>query len=300
MKSQMYKPIVYLIILSALFLSACAPDQAEYYQPEAPGDYSVEEMNDDSGSDNSYVSGIPHSTERLVIMNAEMTIEVEDPSVAMDVIAQMAQTSGGFVVSSNLSQRIGAKGIEVDYATITIRIPAKNLTQSLKSIEALAVKVLSKNQSGQDVTKEYTDLQSRLRNLEDAEEQLRQIMENSEKTEDVLSVYRELTKVTENAEVIRGQIKYYDESIAYSAVSLTLITHEELEPVTIGGWEPAGIARNAIQALVDALQFIVNILIWLLLFVVPVLLVLSLPFVAVSRIYKAFKKKKSKGKAGDN
>ena len=56
------------------------------------------------------------------------------------------------------------------------------------------------------MTSDYTDLQSRLRNLEDAEEQLRTIMDSAFNTEDVLTVYNRLVEVREQIEVIKGQI----------------------------------------------------------------------------------------------
>ncbi|PKN87347.1 MAG: hypothetical protein CVU46_04890, partial [Chloroflexi bacterium HGW-Chloroflexi-8] len=118
----------------------------------------------------------PAEITRLVIRNADLSIVVVEPNNAMGYITQMADRMGGYVVSSNLWKSTNYKGIEIPEASVTIRVPANLLNQALDEIKNLTenkdVDVLSENVSGQDVTKEYTDLNSQLKNLEDAEKQL--------------------------------------------------------------------------------------------------------------------------------
>jgi len=294
MKTRKRILIILCFLVLAVILASCGASMADYEPVNAR--YSVNQAVESGDVGTSFLSSIPPTTERLVIMNADLTIEVEDPADSIDFISQLAQNYRGFVVSSDLRQVIGAHGTVVPYATITIRVPAEQLIQAMEEIEAQAIEVQSKSQSGQDVTKEYTDLNSRLRNLEDTAKQLRQIMEEARNTDAVLDVYRELTNVTEEIEVIRGQIQYYDESIAFSAISVTLITHEEIKPISIGGWQPVGVARDAVQALVDTLQVIANIFIWLVIYVAPVLAVLSLTYIAVRWAYRKWLKPKPKEK----
>ena len=297
MKTRKHILIILCFLVLAVILAACQGSMAEYEPVDARFSANPAVESGDVGT--SFLSSIPPTTERLVIMNADLTIEVEDPADSIDFISQLAQNYRGFVVSSDLRQVIGARGTVVPYATITIRVPAEQLIRALEEIEVQAIEVQSKSQSGQDVTKEYTDMQSRLRNLEDTAKQLRQIMEEARNTDAVLDVYRELTNVTEEIEVIRGQIQYFDESIAFSAISVTLITHEEIKPISIGGWQPVGVARDAVQALVDTLQVIANIIIWLVIYVAPVLAVLSLTYMAIRWAYRKWLKPKPKKKKSD-
>lgn len=223
------------------------------------------------------------SSERLVIKNASLSIVVDDPEKKLNEISALAEQMGGFVVSSYLYQSTLSNGIEVPTANITIRVPAKSLQDAINHIEADARDVLTNNISGQDVTAEYTDLQSRLRNLQDAEVLLRQIMNDATKTEDILNAFNQLNSITEQIEVLKGQIKYYEESAAMSAISVELIPSQSVQPITIGGWEPVGVAKDAIQALVNALQAIVNALIWLALYVLPILAIMVLPLWLIVR-----------------
>ena len=214
---------------------------------------------------------------RLVIKNASLSIVVEAPGTTMDVITDLANELGGFVVTSNFYRIQIDGGLEVPQANITIRVPSEKLDQALEAIKAEAGQVLNENISGQDVTQEYTDLESRLRNLEKAEEQLTAIMEQAWETEDVLSVYNRLVEVQEQIELIKGQMKYYEQSAALSAISVNIQANEAVQPLKIGNWQPVGVAKRAIQALINTLEFLVNMLIWIALYILPVALILFFP-----------------------
>lgn len=243
---------------------------------EAPAEV-MEEAEFAADEASGVASGVPQASERIVIKNANLSVVVEDPGESMEAIARMAEGMGGFVVSSNLFQTTTETGLEVPRASITVRVPADQLTDALSRIEELGSRVLSRNESGEDVTREYTDLQSRLRNLEQAESQLREIMDEATETEDVLSVFNQLTQIREQIEVIQGQIQYFEQSAAFSAVSVDLVADAAVQPLTVGGWEPVGVAKDALQALIDTGQFLVNALIWIVLYIGPVALLLLIP-----------------------
>ena len=152
------------------------------------------------------------SVDRLVIKNATLSIAVNDPLKSMDTISRMAETMGGFVVSADMSQQYLSNGIKVPQVSMTIRVPAERLAEALATIKAETDQpIISENNSSQDVTADYTDLNSRLTNLQAAEKQLQEIMASANKTEDVLSVYSQLVSVREQIELIKGQMKYYEE-----------------------------------------------------------------------------------------
>lgn len=239
-----------------------------------------------------------NAAERIVIQNANLAIVVDDPSISMENISRLAKEMGGFVVSANLYQQYLESGIEVPRASITIRVPAERLDEALERIRAESDQdPQSESLNSQDVTSDYVDLQSRLRNLEATEAQLMEIMEDANRTEDVLAVYNELVRVREQIEVIKGQIKYLEESAALSAISTELIANEAAQPLTIGGWQPQGVARNAVQALINTLQFIVDAIIWIIIWVLPVLLVLYLiVFLPFSFLWKRWRKRRAERK----
>jgi hypothetical protein len=110
-----------------------------------------------------------------------------------------------------------------------------------------------------------------------------------------------LTQVREQIEVIKGQMKYYEESTAMSSIEITVKSKSAIAPLSIGGWQPAGVARDAIQSLINALKFFANAAIWIVLFLLPVLIILFIPvwlaFLIIRAIVRRGRAKKEAAKA---
>ena len=288
----MFKKILIMLSILPLLLAACAPAASpdidtqnmaveREYAEGAPAPMEAPAADMVTGYDD---AGQAAASERIVIKNGNLEIVVEKPEESLERISQLAEEMGGFVVNANLYQSVMEDGQEVPRGSITIRVLADKLDEAIARIEAESDRLpLSKTIDSQDVTSEYTDLESRLRNLEAAEDQLVEIMDNANRTEDVLAVYNQLTQVREQIEVIKGQMKYYEESAKLSSISVELIANQAVQPINVGGWEPVGVVKDAIQALIRGLQMLVSVAIWLLLFIVPVLIVIVLPIYLIVR-----------------
>ncbi len=289
----MNKKIFALIALVTILLAACAPAASTglpSYNGAAPAQAPSKDLSNQGGgagvrapevvgqTTNAYSASQPTDATRLVIKNANLSIYVDDPTLSMDRISKMAEEMTGFVVSANLTQTYLESGAKVPHAAITIRVPAERLNEALNRIKSETTQpVINETVSSQDVTSDYTDLQSRLKNLEAAETQLQSIMDKAVKTEDVLSVYNQLVSVREQIEVFKGQIKYYEQSAALSAISVDLTANQASQPLKIAGWQPVGVVKDAVQILIRTVQGLVNIAIYLVLLVLPILLLLFVP-----------------------
>lgn len=292
--------IFFALGILALLLGACAsaagPDtEQDAVAPSAPPAAGLDQNagREAVSEPGTFTSSAVQLQKRIVIKNANLSIVVEDPAKSMDAITQMADEMEGFVVAANLYQSRLESGIEVPRASITIRVPAERLNEAIARIRAETDRpVISENIESQDVTSDYTDLQSRLRNLENTEAKLAEIMDDANRTQDVLSVYNELVRVREQIEVIKGQIQYYDQASSLSAISVELLANEAVQPLTIGGWQPVGVAKNAVQALINTMKFIATAAIWIGIVFLPVLLVLYLVFfLPVSLLWRAWRRR---------
>lgn len=280
--------IAILLSLITILLGACAsakapPTVSESQQAGAPAVAPAApraESGNSFSSDSSLNSA--QAAERLVIKNANLTIVVDDPSKSMDNVSRMAEELGGFVVSADLTYSENESGVQIPHATVTIRVPAKRLDEAMGRIQSESKRApLDKKINSQDVTKDYTDLQSRLRNLEAAEKQLTEIMGSATKTEDVLNVYNQLTQVRGEIEVTKGQIQFYEQSAALSSISVDILANAAVQPLTIGSWQPGGVAKTAVQALITGVKFLANAGIWILLFFAPMAILILLPIALV-------------------
>ncbi len=174
--------------------------------------------------------------------------------------------------------------------TITVRVPADRLDEALQAIKADVIEVRSENISGEDVTQQYVDLQSRLRNLEAAEEQLQEIMGSATTTEDVMMVFNQLVQVRGEIESVKGQMQYFEQSARLSAVTVELIADAAAQPLEIAGWRPEGTAKAAVETLIRTLQFLADAGIWAVICVVPIGVILGLPVYFVVRALRRRRK----------
>ncbi len=212
--------------------------------------------------------------QRLIIRNASLDLVVADTQAAMDQITSLVNELDGYVVESNVYQY--QEGLQ---AYLTLRIPAEKLDLALERFRALATEVRSERITGQDVTQEYTDLQSYLRNREAVQARLLEYLEKAETTEDALAVDQQLRQIEAEIEQTKGRIQYLEQSAALSQVMITLTPDELAQPIQVGGWRPVGTLRNAFQSLIRVMQFLVDAVIVIVVLILPTAIVIAAPLV---------------------
>jgi hypothetical protein len=297
----MKKNVLCLFVFLAILLTSCGAAAATY-APEGYADQGAVAKLDYAegaapapamapaadGAGTTSVTNLYNNPDRIVIKNASRSLVVNDPADAAKKIADLAVAKGGWVVNSNIYQSAyGSAGEKYYSGEITIRVPAEDLDQTLVEVEALAVEVRTRQLTGQDVTAEYTDLQSRLRNMQASQTRLLAIMEGAEDTEAVTAVEVQLRQVEEQIEVLQGQIRYYDESAQFSSVTVSLEPFIPSQPIEIGGWHPEGVAKQALEDLVRGLQELVDLIIRLGICGIPVLLLIGLILLPVFLVIRA-------------
>lgn len=218
----------------------------------------------------------PTTVERLIIKNANLSLVVNDPLEAVNTITRLAEGADGYVVSTNTYQT-SYSGQQAVQAGMVVRVPGDKLTPVLEQLKQMAVEVKSENVSGQDVTADYVDLQSRLTNLEAKEKQLQSILEETRDADAVLKVFEKLSETREQIEVIKGQMKYYKESAAFSVITLDLIPNVIAQPIAIGGWRPEGVAKDSLETLVRIWQGLIDLSIRFSIICGPFLLIGAIP-----------------------
>jgi len=160
---------------------------------------------------------IAATTDRMVIRSAYLTIVVDDVSTSLQQINNLAELYGGYVVNSSISEDRNRL-----YAYISFRVDSARFNDTLQALRDMAADVKSESTTGQDVTEQYTDLASRLRNLEASEAQLLELMNQAGTVTEILAVQKELTNTREDIELIKGQMQYLEQSAALSLFTVTL------------------------------------------------------------------------------
>jgi uncharacterized coiled-coil protein SlyX len=226
------------------------------------------------------VRASPYQAGRLILKDGEMDLLVEDTDRAIDQITQIAVDVGGYVVSSETRMRDTYK-----LATLKLGVPSEQFEDVQRRMRALAVQVLNETASGQDVSDEYVDLESRLANLEATAARIREFLTQAKTVEEALKVNAELSKVEDEIEKIKGRMNFLKDRAAYSTLTIGL---EPVQPTptptptatvtptpTPAIWRPGETVKSASGVLGSAMRGLVELVIWLAVVVLPFVVVIG-------------------------
>ena len=214
---------------------------------------------------------LPYRPNRLVIKNAELDLLVDDTDNAIDRTAQIADDTGGYILSSRIWYQDWL-GESYKYATITLSVPSDQFESAMRRLRMLAVQVVDENASGQDVTDEYVDLQSRLENLTATRDRIRTFLDQAKTVEEALQINDELKAVEEEIELVQGRMNYLFDRAAYSTITVQLnpeLPKATPTPTPEAKWDIGGTVEHATGTLAIILQALAEVTVWLAIVVLP-------------------------------
>jgi hypothetical protein len=200
---------------------------------------------------------VAQSWDRMIIRTATLQLKVKDVADSLDRVRSLAGTHGGYIANSD-------SHIEGEYtvATVTLQVPAAQFDDAMTELRKVGVKAIGENVSSSDVTEEFTDLQSQLRNLQATEQRIQVLMGKAERIEDILTLDRELRQIQSEIERIMGRTTYLSKRAEMSSITVTLYPEIAMvEPMvtTEEGWNPGKIASEAWNASLEMLSNIATV-----------------------------------------
>ena len=183
--------------------------------------------------------------ERQVIRTGTLTLLVRSANDAEAQIRTLVQHLGGYILSSQTQGDEQYRGVRLSF-----KVPAERFNDALGELEKLAVEVRSRSITGQDVTDEFVDTESRLRNLRATEARLLEFLKQARNVEEALLVNQQLSELQGQIEQASGRIKYLQETVAFSTVNVDLQPDVAVAITSEDAWSPVRVARNALRGLV--------------------------------------------------
>src|SRR5262245_41473771 len=145
----------------------------------------------------------PAALPRKIIYTADVRLVVNDLSDAEDRLRKLIKDHGGFVARSDVSGRTGSRR----EGNWTIRVPVARFDEFLAELTKLGVPETTRSDS-RDVSEEFYDLQSRIKNKKVQEERLLKHLEKSTgKLDEILTVEKEISRVRGEIEQMEGKMK---------------------------------------------------------------------------------------------
>ena len=258
-----------IVVMLALAVAGCNKHETRGFEKTSVATLGVADARADQ-------SAAPQEKQqRMIVRTANLAVVVADTGKAVEKVTATAEAFGGYISNS----RVWREG-ELLRASVSFRVPADKLTAALTAIRGGAIRIESESTTSDEVTEEFIDLEARLRTLEATENELKILMvnvrERTRKASDVLEMHQQLMNIRTEIERVQGRIRYLRQMTAFATANVELIPDAIAKPVVEPGWQPLVIVEDAGRSLVKALQAVVSIVIWALIYFVPILLIVAM------------------------
>ena len=161
--------------------------------------------------------------DRKIIFNATLTLEARDVTSTFNLASRIATNAGGFVEKSTFSGGEGSSGDTKRTASLTIRVPAEQYQSTLSDLRTLdGVTVKTEGSKSTEVTEQYTDLTSRLRNLERTETQYLALLVQAKTIDEILKMTDRVDSVRSQIDQAQGRLKLLDHLTDLATIDIAI------------------------------------------------------------------------------
>ncbi len=163
--------------------------------------------------------GLDSGYERKITKDATISIEMNSVDEGYNKILNISKQYNGYIEStSENTSESGQKTVN-----IVLKIPADDFEYAISNIKSLGdVKMIRINSS--DITEQYYDVQTRIKNLEIQEESLQNLMKKASNISDILQIEDKLNDVQTQIDSYKSQIKLWDSMTNMSTINLTFLS----------------------------------------------------------------------------
>ena len=173
------------------------------------------------------------TSDRKLVRDSSLQLIVKSPADAAERVRHIAESNGGYLVSSQISG-----GSDADNARVSIRVPADHFEEVRSALRKLALRIDSDNLEAQDVTKDYVDREARLHNLEAQEQQYLQILKRAVTVNDTLEVSARLNEIRGQIEQQKAEFDALSKQTETVAIAINLQNDAEDDQVLGIHWRP--------------------------------------------------------------
>lgn len=277
------------LVLTGISFSSCGAKKNAAYGASSTGFASMDMMDEDMDFDDAeYVMAnkeaklmppevpapnpepaaqtAPESYERKLIRNGTVSVEVQSLAEVKAGVESWVKKYGGYIANSSEGN---------SDATFTVKIPSGRFDEAMGETNSFG-KVTSKNVSSKDVTDRFYDLSTRLEAKRVMQERLESYLKSAKDIKDMLEIESKLNDVTADLEAMQGQMNRLSAQISFSEITV----FARLKPNhTDEGFVMPDVGGKFSNLLGDVVYFAVGILfvlIYIVIFGVPIILIIAL------------------------
>ena len=233
------------------------------------------------------------TADQKLIKRVNMDAETEDLEALLPLLLEEISALNGYVESQEIYNGSSySASYRYRHAQLTIRVPAENLDSLVSQVRG-ASNVISYNESVEDVTLAYVDMETRILVLETERDRLLELMEQAETMSDLLEIEARLTQVRGDLESINSQLKVLQNQVNYATIELYINqvkAYTEVEEQTVWQRIGSGFTKNLKNMGEDLVDFFV----WAITYSPQLILWAAIITVAVIVLRRKLRKRKVK------
>jgi hypothetical protein len=192
--------------------------------------------------------------EARVVITSTIALDVPAVRDTYFSVGELTRSYGGFVAQARIAEDDNSA------ASLRLRLPANRHDEFLASLRDLeGAKVRREETDSSEVTAEFTDLESRLRNLQRSEAQYQTLLNRAETIDEVIQVRGRLDDVRGQIEQATGQLNLLSDQTSFATINLTLAA--AAAPARSSIAKPLAVFEDAMQAAVVVALVGVNLLV---------------------------------------
>lgn len=251
-------------------------------------------------------AGAEAGISKKLIKNVDLDVETRQFDDLIANINAEVEQLGGYVENFSVS---GYAGESTRYGSMTVRVPAEQLDGFINHVGEQS-NITYRNESVQDVTLTYVDLDAHKKSLLAEQERLMELLGQAETVTDLIEIEGRLSEVRYQIESMESQLRTIDNQVSYSTVFINIREVEIFTPpAEVSVWDEiaSGFGNNVLRVLNDledmGVELIIGLpflIVWAVGIFIAVLIVRLLLKVLKRRSAKRLRKKQAEKQARES
>jgi len=223
-------------------------------------------------------SAAPGGPQQYLIKSLNITMEVKDTQRVANDLQFWMSTTDPLSTAENINyEQVGDNlyNISMTFSVQAALYP--RIESYLNTYPALHNgRLISTTKSTQDVSGDYIDTQSRLKNLRGEQERLLTLLSHASVLGDILAIDQRLTDVEGQIEQIEAHLNQLNGQVSFYTIAINLQPSQAVLSPPPVPWSPAKIWQDALGVAIAFAQVLATVVIWLAVFsmyIIPLVLI---------------------------
>ncbi len=226
-----------------------------------------------SSNTNQQKSTAPGGTQQYLIKSLNITMEVKDTQRAANDLQSWMSTTDPLSTAENINYEQVSDNLYNISMTFSVQAALYPRIESyLNNYPALHNgRLISTTKSTQDVSGDYVDTQSRLKNLRGEQARLLTLLSHASVLGDILAIDQRLTDVEGQIEQIEAHLNQLNGQVSFYTIAVSLQPSQAVLTPAPAPWSPGRIWQDALGAAGAFAQVLATLVIWLAVFSVYII-----------------------------